>query len=157
MSEYREVFIDDDDPELDSWLKVVDQAVLSSLKDGMDLSSGLAAITGQKGAAVEGPRSQPTPVQQANPRTAYSPPPQGAARPEGEGWIKGTVKWFNAEKGYGFIAVEGGADVFVHHAALGDGIRSLEEGEPVWFRLNMRKPGSSREDPIEVVKVLRGL
>ncbi|WP_037623236.1 cold-shock protein [Streptomyces aureus] len=71
--------------------------------------------------------------------------------------MKGTVKWFNAEKGYGFIAVEGGADVFVHHAALGDGIRSLEEGEPVWFRLNMRKPGSSREDPIEVVKVLRGL
>ena len=43
----------------------------------------------------------------------------------------GTVKWFNAEKGFGFIAREGGEDVFVHFSAIqGDGYRSLEEGQP---------------------------
>ncbi|RMG84324.1 MAG: cold shock domain-containing protein [Chloroflexi bacterium] len=48
---------------------------------------------------------------------------------------RGTVKWFNAEKGYGFIRRdEGGADVFVHYSAIqGSGYRSLEEGEPVEF------------------------
>jgi len=41
---------------------------------------------------------------------------------------QGTVKWFNAEKGYGFIAVDGGADVFVHYSAIqADGYRSLDE------------------------------
>ena len=46
----------------------------------------------------------------------------------------GTVKWFNAEKGYGFIAVEGGNDVFVHFSAIqGDGFKSLEEGQSVQF------------------------
>jgi CspA family cold shock protein len=42
---------------------------------------------------------------------------------------QGTVKWFNSDKGYGFIAVEGGPDVFVHFSAItGGGYRSLEEG-----------------------------
>ena len=42
---------------------------------------------------------------------------------------QGTVKWFNGEKGYGFIAVEGGPDVFVHVSAItGSGYRSLQEG-----------------------------
>jgi hypothetical protein len=42
---------------------------------------------------------------------------------------QGTVKWFNGDKGYGFIAVEGGPDVFVHFSAItGDGYRSLDEG-----------------------------
>lgn len=48
--------------------------------------------------------------------------------------MQGTVKWFNAEKGYGFIQVEGGNDVFVHYTAiLGDGFRTLEEGQRVEF------------------------
>ncbi len=49
----------------------------------------------------------------------------------------GTVKWFNAEKGYGFIAQDGGgADVFVHHSAIQmSGYRSLEEGQRVEFDL----------------------
>lgn len=49
---------------------------------------------------------------------------------------QGTVKWFNAEKGYGFIQVEGGNDVFVHYTAiLGDGFRTLEEGQRVEFEI----------------------
>ncbi len=48
--------------------------------------------------------------------------------------IIGTVKWFNATKGYGFIAREGGADVFVHFSAIeAEGYRSLEEGQKVEF------------------------
>lgn len=48
----------------------------------------------------------------------------------------GTVKWFNAEKGYGFISVEGGSDVFVHFSAIQtDGFKSLEEGQQVQFEI----------------------
>jgi CspA family cold shock protein len=49
----------------------------------------------------------------------------------------GTVKWFNSEKGYGFIAQPDGEDVFVHHSAIQmNGYRSLEEGQSVEFELN---------------------
>jgi CspA family cold shock protein len=48
--------------------------------------------------------------------------------------MKGTVKWFNASKGYGFITPEEGADVFVHFSAIqADGYRSLNEGDKVEF------------------------
>ena len=47
---------------------------------------------------------------------------------------KGTVKWFNAEKGYGFIEREDGGDVFVHFSAIqSEGFKTLEEGQPVTF------------------------
>ena len=50
--------------------------------------------------------------------------------------IQGTVKWFNAAKGYGFIAHEGGKDVFVHFSAIQtEGYRSLNEGEKVEFSI----------------------
>jgi CspA family cold shock protein len=47
---------------------------------------------------------------------------------------QGTVKWFNSEKGFGFIEVEGGSDVFVHFSAIqGEGFKTLEEGQKVSF------------------------
>ncbi len=47
---------------------------------------------------------------------------------------EGKVKWFNAQKGYGFIEIEDGKDVFVHYSAIsGNGYRSLEAGEKVQF------------------------
>lgn len=56
--------------------------------------------------------------------------------------IQGTVKWFNGGKGYGFIAREGGEDVFVHFSAIqGDGYRSLEEGQRVEFSVEKGPKG----------------
>ncbi len=49
---------------------------------------------------------------------------------------KGTVKWFNDAKGYGFITRENGPDVFVHHTAIqSEGFRSLSEGDKVQFEI----------------------
>jgi CspA family cold shock protein len=57
------------------------------------------------------------------------------------------VKWFNAEKGFGFIAVEGGADVFVHYSAIqADGYRSLEENQKVDFDLTQGPKGPQAEN-----------
>ncbi|MTI80654.1 MAG: cold-shock protein [Firmicutes bacterium] len=48
--------------------------------------------------------------------------------------MEGTVKWFNSEKGFGFIEREGGDDVFVHFSAIqGDGFKTLDEGQRVEF------------------------
>lgn len=48
----------------------------------------------------------------------------------------GTVKWFNAEKGFGFITVDGGNDVFAHFSAItGEGFKTLEEGQKVSFEI----------------------
>jgi CspA family cold shock protein len=55
---------------------------------------------------------------------------------------QGTVKWFNAEKGYGFIAEDGGPDVFVHYSAIeGTGYKSLEEGDRVEFEVSQGQKG----------------
>ena len=54
----------------------------------------------------------------------------------------GTVKWFNAEKGFGFITVNGGDDVFVHFSSIqGDGYKSLEEGQSVSFDISQGNRG----------------
>ncbi|ACY96394.1 MULTISPECIES: cold-shock protein [Thermomonospora] len=59
---------------------------------------------------------------------------------------QGTVKWFNAEKGYGFIAVDGGRDVFVHYSAiLMDGYRTLEQGQRVEFEIAHSERGPQAE------------
>jgi len=65
--------------------------------------------------------------------------------------LKGTVKWFNAEKGYGFISVEGGEDVFVHFSAIqGDGFKTLEEGQAVEFEIT---EGSRGPQAANVIKL----
>ena len=56
--------------------------------------------------------------------------------------IIGTVKWFNGSKGYGFLAREGGADVFVHFSAIqSDGFKNLEEGQKVEFTVEKGPKG----------------
>ena len=58
----------------------------------------------------------------------------------------GTVKWFNAEKGYGFITREGGSDLFVHYSAIeGSGYRTLEEGQHVEFEVTQGPKGDQAQ------------
>ena len=65
---------------------------------------------------------------------------------------QGTVKWFNAAKGYGFIQRESGDDVFVHYSAItGDGYRSLEEGARVSFEVT-KGPKGLQATNVELVQ-----
>ncbi|MBX3054543.1 MAG: cold shock domain-containing protein [Caldilineaceae bacterium] len=58
--------------------------------------------------------------------------------------VTGTVKWFNDQKGFGFIEHEGGKDVFVHHSAImSEGFRSLTEGDKVEFTIEQGPKGPS--------------
>ena len=64
---------------------------------------------------------------------------------------KGTVKWFNNQKGYGFISDENGKDVFVHYSGLaGDGFKSLDEGQKVEFDV---QDGAKGPQAVNVVKL----
>jgi len=61
--------------------------------------------------------------------------------------VSGTVKWFNDEKGFGFIKREDGPDVFVHFRAInGDGRRSLQEGQKVTFKVTQGQKGPQAEN-----------
>lgn len=63
----------------------------------------------------------------------------------------GTVKWFNNQKGYGFITPENGKDVFVHHSEIqGEGYKSLQDGESVEFEITQ---GAKGEQATKVVKM----
>ncbi len=64
--------------------------------------------------------------------------------------VKGTVKWFSNQKGYGFITPENGKDVFVHFSAIqGDGYKTLNEGEAVDFEISQ---GPKGEQAVNVVR-----
>ena len=65
--------------------------------------------------------------------------------------VKGTVKWFSNQKGYGFITTESGKDVFVHHTEIqGDGYKSLDEGQEVELEV---KQGPKGEQASNVKKI----
>jgi len=65
---------------------------------------------------------------------------------------KGTVKWFNASKGYGFITQdEGGPDVFVHFSAIGgDGYKSLDEGQKVEYEVTQGPKGPQASNVVKI-------
>ena len=64
---------------------------------------------------------------------------------------KGKVKWFNNQKGYGFITPESGDDVFVHHTAIqGEGFKSLDEGQDVEFEI---QDGPKGKQAVNVTKL----
>jgi cold shock protein len=61
--------------------------------------------------------------------------------------MTGTVKWFNSQKGYGFITRDGGADVFVHYSAIqGEGYRNVEEGQKVEFDIGVGRKGDEAQN-----------
>ncbi|MDQ0178241.1 cold-shock protein CspD [Bacillus chungangensis] len=63
----------------------------------------------------------------------------------------GTVKWFNSEKGFGFIEVEGGSDVFVHFSAIsGEGYKTLEEGQRVEFDIVEGQRGPQADNVVKL-------
>jgi CspA family cold shock protein len=65
--------------------------------------------------------------------------------------LTGVVKWFNSQKGYGFIQPETGPDVFVHYSAIrGNGYRNLEEGERVEFSITEGQKGPQASDVIRL-------
>ncbi len=64
---------------------------------------------------------------------------------------KGTVKWFNDSKGFGFISQENGDDVFVHHTAIqAEGFKSLAEGEQVEFEVEQGEKGSKASNVVKI-------
>ncbi len=117
----------DDEFEIDALVRRVDQGALEAIEGGVDLRAGLTQITGE-------------PVQEKTSPSTTTPAFRDPV-PSGHG-AHGTVKWFSAEKGYGFIVVDGGADVFVHADNILDlDGGPLQEGQRVRFVLSRGQHG----------------
>ena len=69
---------------------------------------------------------------------------------------KGTVKWFNNAKGFGFLGYEGGADVFVHYSSIqSDGYKSLKEGDEVEFDIIQGSKGPQADQVVRIKDLTR--
>ena len=65
--------------------------------------------------------------------------------------MKGTVKWFNSSKGYGFITPEEGEDVFVHFSSItGEGFKTLNEGDKVEFEVTKDQKGAKATNVVKI-------
>src|SRR5438046_3102322 len=103
----------------------------------------LQAISGSRGALAwreRGLTGSPAPLIEARPRASTKelrlPGTSSGQKKKVVAMATGTVKWFNDAKGFGFIAQDGGEDVFVHHTAIiAEGFRSLSEGDNVEFEV----------------------
>ena len=104
----------------------------------VDAAAPAAASAGRKAAPPKkAPRKKPAPAQDKGSAASTASGPRE----------KGTVKWFNGSKGFGFIIRENGEEIFVHYRSiLGDGRRSLTDGQAVEFRVDYTDKGPQAED-----------
>ena len=115
---------------VDQWLTDQHSSLIESMRTVLDIEAGLQeiALHTQYRSTVDGIAEQ----LDVEAGLAAILPVQQQAEPDASPRVRGTVKWFNADKGYGYIALDNGPDVFVHYTALQmDGYRALEVGQRV--------------------------
>jgi CspA family cold shock protein len=150
---------DDGSPDVFLHVSVVEQAGLQSLGEGSILVCDLA--DGQKGAqvsAIHSVEAGSAPAQRSSRPGSGSRYPRQVvgdyddygfgSRTSSSGTVEGTVKWFNSEKGFGFIEQDGGgADVFAHYSNIAtSGFRELQEGQKVSFDVTQGQKGPQAEN-----------
>ncbi len=156
---------DDGGPDVFVHATALERAGLRDLNEGDQVSfeveedrrSGKESATNLR-VTGSGPRSSARPDQRSQSgyrphgdtqRSMSAPRGQGFSQASGSG--RGTVKWFNSTKGFGFIGLEGGGDVFVHISAVERaGLRDLREGQVVSFDIEQDRTGKSSATNLRV-------